>query len=78
MQLLVFVGLAIVQCLPLFWKVSLPDIFWVKQVVMFLIWVVTFYFTLKIMLPRLLFKSRAGLFFILMVALVFFTCFSEL
>lgn len=69
-QILVFAGLAIVQCLPLFWGISMPAIYWYKQMVIFALWVMLFYLNLKVFLPHLLFKQRSGIFFVAILIII--------
>ncbi|RZJ63375.1 MAG: sensor histidine kinase [Flavobacterium sp.] len=69
-QILVFAGLLILQCLPVFWGISMPAVYWEKQLIMFVLWFVLFYVNLKILLPHLLFKQRSGFFFVAIVILI--------
>ncbi|NMH28069.1 sensor histidine kinase [Flavobacterium silvaticum] len=69
-QILIFTGLAILQCLPLFWKVYFPIEYWIKQSLMFAVWVGIFYLSLKVLLPFLLFRGRWGFFLLSVILLV--------
>lgn len=69
-QLLIFSGLLIVQCLPLYWGISFPYEFWIKQGLLYLVWIFIFYLNLKVLLPKVLFRGRNGLFFILTFVIV--------
>lgn len=66
-QFLIFTGLLLVQCFPLFWKIYFPTEYWVKQGIMYAVWVGIFYLNLKVLLPYLLFRNRSGLFFLTIV-----------
>ncbi|RZJ69879.1 histidine kinase [Flavobacterium sp.] len=70
-QILIFTGLAASQSLPLFWGMKMPSIYWIKQVILMLMWASAFYLTLKLCMPRLLFKARPILFFLSMILLIF-------
>jgi sensor histidine kinase YesM len=47
---------------PLTGQVVLPQQFWVKQGLMFCIWVTTFYLTARLTVPKLLFRGHTGWF----------------
>nr|WP_241502241.1 histidine kinase [Hymenobacter glacialis] len=55
-------GLIFLLFQPLTGRLTLPPEFWVKQGLMFAVWVGTFYLTAKVTVPRLLFKGRTGWF----------------
>jgi len=61
-QLLVLLGLLLLLCQPLGWDIKLPVQFWVKQGFVFFLWVCLFYLNIQFLVPRLLFRNRAGLF----------------
>jgi two-component system LytT family sensor kinase len=69
-QLLIFVSLLLLQCLPLVWKVNFPIEFWIKQGIMYAVWIAMYYLVLKMLLPFLLFRNRSGLFFLAMLLLL--------
>ncbi len=62
-QALIFLGLLILQTFPLYWNISFPMEFWIKQFLMYVLWIAVFYLNFSILLPQLLFKGRNGLFF---------------
>jgi len=70
---LVLLGLLLFACLPLTFSTSLPIEFWFKQSCMFIFWVSTFYLTLLILIPNLLYRRRAVLFAFI---IFFILCFS--
>jgi two-component system LytT family sensor kinase len=69
-QLLIFVGLLLVQCFPLFWKITFPAAYWIKQAIMYVAWLGLFYLTLLVLLRYLLFRSRSGFFFLVIVLII--------
>ncbi len=73
-QLIVFIGLLALFCLPLTWPVSLPPQFWVKQAITCLLYLGIFYLNLRVIVPNLLFKEKVGQFagvvFIVLVVMV--------
>ncbi|WP_367772715.1 histidine kinase [Flavobacterium sp. WC2421] len=67
---LIFLGLLIVQSMPLYMNISFPIEFWLKQTFMYFIWILVFYITYKIIIPKLLFQGKNGFFFIAICALI--------
>ncbi|MFV8374145.1 sensor histidine kinase [Flavobacterium sp. LB1P71] len=61
---ILFFGLLIVQSMPLYMNISFPIAFWIKQIFMYVIWIIVFYLTYKIIIPKLLFQGKNGFFFI--------------
>ena len=57
-HLLVFLGLLLLLCQPLAWDIVLPKEFWVKQGLLFCLWVSLFYLNIKLLVPRLLFRNK--------------------
>ena len=57
-QLLVLLGLLLLLCQPLAWDIELPVQFWVKQGVVFALWVGLFYLNTLVLVPRLLFQNK--------------------
>ncbi|MDO7851294.1 sensor histidine kinase [Hymenobacter convexus] len=55
-------GLTFLLFQPLTGRLTMPPQFWLKQGLMFGVWVATFYFTGKVLVPRLLFPGRTGWF----------------
>ncbi|HEX8505279.1 MAG TPA: histidine kinase [Hymenobacter sp.] len=55
-------GLTFLLFQPLTGRLTLPPEFWVKQGLMFAVWVATFYLTARVTVPRLLFQGRTGWF----------------
>jgi hypothetical protein len=74
-------GLTFLLFQPLTGRLTMPPQFWLKQGLMFGVWVSTFYFTGKVLVPRLLFPGRTGWFilalFVLTVAILGFSKFLE-
>ena len=60
-------GLTFLLFQPLTGRLTLPPQFWLKQGLMFGMWVATFYLTANIMVPRLLFQGRTGWFILALV-----------
>ena len=67
---ILFFGLLIVQSMPLYMNISFPMEFWLKQLFMYVIWIIVFYLTYKIIIPNLLFQGRNGFFFIAICILI--------
>jgi two-component system LytT family sensor kinase len=61
-------GLTFLLFQPLTGRLTMPPEFWLKQGLMFCVWVITFYFTSKLSVPRLLFQGRTGWFILALVA----------
>ncbi|WP_347158070.1 sensor histidine kinase [Pontibacter chitinilyticus] len=59
-QLLVLLGLLLLLCQPLAWDIQLPRQFWVKQGIVFLLWIGVFYLNTQLLVPRLLFENKLG------------------
>ncbi|MFD2720359.1 sensor histidine kinase [Hymenobacter monticola] len=74
-------GLTFLLFQPLTGRLTMPPQFWLKQGLMFCVWVSTFYFTGKVLVPRLLFPGRTGWFILalfgLTVAILGFSKFLE-
>lgn len=71
-QLLVLLGLLLLLCQPLAWDIELPLQFWVKQGLVFALWVGLFYLNIQVLVPRLLFQNRIGGFVAAIVGAVVF------
>ncbi|WP_219222974.1 sensor histidine kinase [Pedobacter antarcticus] len=69
-------GLAL-MFFPLTWPIKLPQEFWVKQILIYLVWAGLFYANFFYFTPKLLYKHKIGLFVILVIftlfAVVFFS-----
>lgn len=64
-------ALLVLTFFPLTWPIHLPAEFWIKQVVMNLIWAGLFYANFFVFTPRLLYRHRTGTFVILVIATLF-------
>ncbi|GAB3531249.1 histidine kinase [Pontibacter brevis] len=71
-QLLVLLGLLLLLCQPLAWDIELPVQFWVKQGLVFIMWVGLFYLNTLMLVPRLLFQNHLGAFTASIVGAVIF------
>src|SRR6476646_7249937 len=60
-------GLIFLLFQPLTGRLTMPPQFWLKQGLMFVAWVATFYLTAKVVVPRLLFKGHTGWFILALV-----------
>jgi two-component system LytT family sensor kinase len=60
-------GLTFLLFQPLTGRLTMPPQFWLKQGLMFAVWIATFYFTARITVPRLLFQGRTGWFVLALV-----------
>ena len=67
----VLLGLMVLLFHPLSWHVVLPTEFWIKQGVIFCLLVIIFYLNSQVLVPRLLFRNKTGL-FIMALAVVSF------
>jgi sensor histidine kinase YesM len=67
---LLFFGLLIVQSMPLYMNISFPIEFWIKQIFMYVIWIIVFYLTYKIIIPTLLFQGKNGFFLVAICILI--------
>lgn len=61
-HLLIMLGLLLLLLQPLKWDVNLPTEYWVRQSVLFCLWVILFYVNSGILVPKLLFKNKPALF----------------
>lgn len=68
-------GLSLLLFQPLTWRVELPDEFWFKQGVLFLLLATAFYLNALLWVPRLLFRNKIASFIALNVATVFIVAF---
>jgi len=55
-------GLSLLLLNPVLGRFTMPTEFWVKQVVMFTLWIGAFYFTAHVTAPRLLLRGHSGWF----------------
>jgi two-component system LytT family sensor kinase len=62
-------GLTFLLFQPLTGRLTMPPQFWLKQGLMFGVWVATFYLTGKVLVPRLLFQGRTGWFILSLVGI---------
>jgi len=75
-QLLVLLGLLLLLCQPLAWDIKLPVQFWIKQSLVFVLWVGMFYLNIQFLVPRLLFRNKAGWFMISLLGAFILVLFS--
>jgi two-component system LytT family sensor kinase len=75
-------GLTFLLFQPLTGRLTMPTQFWVKQGLMFVVWVATFYLTARVTVPRLLLQGRTGWFILALVgttvAVLLFSKFLEM
>ena len=75
-------GLTFLLFQPLTGRPTMPPQFWLKQGLMFCVWVSTYYLTAKVSVPRLLLQGRTGWFVLALVgttvAVFFFSKFLEM
>ncbi|MBD2722414.1 sensor histidine kinase [Hymenobacter armeniacus] len=62
-------GLTFLLFQPLTGRLTMPPQFWLKQGLMFCVWVAAFYLTAKVLVPRLLFQGRTGWFILSLVGI---------
>ncbi|GAB2867065.1 sensor histidine kinase [Hymenobacter ruber] len=61
-------GLTFLLFQPLTGRLTMPPQFWLKQGLMFAVWIATFYFTSKVTVPRLLLHGRTEWFILALIA----------
>ena len=61
-------GLTFLLFQPLTGRLTMPPQFWLKQGLMFGVWIATFYLTARVSVPRLLFQGRMGWFVLALFA----------
>lgn len=72
-NLLLLLAIVIYLLQPINWQVQLPDIFWIRQGSLLVIWIGLFYLITKILVPGLLFKNKQPAFFGLFIASIVLT-----
>ncbi|SEM85700.1 Histidine kinase [Mucilaginibacter gossypiicola] len=70
-HLYIVISLLALMLFPLSWPVKLPGEFWVKQVLIHLVWAALFYANLLFFTPKLLYRNKAILFVLLLIASLF-------
>ncbi|MCC2546769.1 sensor histidine kinase [Hymenobacter sp. BT175] len=60
-------GLTLILLNPLLGRITVPPQFWVKQAVVFGLWVAAFYFTARVSVPNLLFRGHSGRFVVVLL-----------
>ncbi|RDV17219.1 sensor histidine kinase [Pontibacter diazotrophicus] len=70
LHVLVWVSLAAMLLIfqPLVWDGSLPAEFWIKQGILFCMWLSAYYLTTLVWVPKLLFEDKTGLFILAILA----------
>lgn len=61
-NILIFAGLLLTLLQPLVWNVELPNEFWIRQGVVFVIWVTLFYLNSEVFVPKFLFQKKNGIY----------------
>lgn len=67
-HLYIVVALLALMLFPLSWPVKLPGEFWVKQVLIHMVWAALFYANMLFFTPKLLYKNHAIFFVIVLIA----------
>jgi two-component system LytT family sensor kinase len=67
----IIAALLVLMFFPLTWPIRLPGEFWIKQVLINLMWAGLFYANFFVFTPKLLYKHRSGAFVILVIATLF-------
>ena len=72
-----FIGAAllVLTLFPLTWPIQLPGVFWIKQILINLLWAGLFYANFFFFTPRLLYKHKIGAFVVLVIATIFIIVF---
>ncbi|MDB5021499.1 MAG: hypothetical protein JWQ28_2626 [Pedobacter sp.] len=68
-------GLLILTFFPLTWPIHLPAEFWIKQVLLNLLWACLFYGNFFIFTPKLLYNHRTVMFVVLVICTLFLVVF---
>jgi two-component system LytT family sensor kinase len=68
-------GLLILTFFPLSWPIRLPAEFWIKQVLINLLWACLFYGNFFFFTPKLLYTHRTGMFVVLVILSLFMVVF---
>lgn len=63
-------GFILLMFQPLTWQVDLPPQFWVRQGLLFCLWVSIYYLNANVAVPRLLFQEKTGLFILFCIVMV--------
>ncbi|MXV53146.1 sensor histidine kinase [Pedobacter sp. HMF7647] len=63
-------GLIALMLFPLTWPISLPNEFWVKQVLIHVLWGGLFYLNLLVLAPKLLYKNKVLSFLVILIAIL--------
>lgn len=71
--LMVMLVLLLLLCQPLLWEIQLPPQFWVRQAIIFCLWIFLIWANASFLVPRLLFRDRAGWFMLSMLLAVLFS-----
>jgi LytS/YehU family sensor histidine kinase len=69
-NLLLILALALFLLQPLSWDRTLPDEFWIKQGVLFILWISLYKLNSDVLVPRLLFKNKTGPYLLILVLIV--------
>jgi len=69
-QGLILFGLLIIHCLPLIWSFVFPFQFWIKQLIFFFVYVFIFYLNLRLLVPKLLYQGKTGIFLLAVFAIL--------
>jgi two-component system LytT family sensor kinase len=68
-------GLLILTFFPLSWPIHLPTEFWIKHVMINLLWACLFYANFFFFTPKLLYSHRTGMFVVLVIVSLFMVVF---
>lgn len=71
MHYFIVAALLVLTFFPLTWPIRLPVEFWIKQVLINLMWAGLFYTNYFVFTPRLLYNHRTGTFVVLVIATLF-------
>jgi two-component system LytT family sensor kinase len=63
-------GFIALMLFPLTWPVKLPAEFWIKQLLIHVVWAGLFYLNLSLLAPKLLYKNRVIIFIIISITLL--------
>jgi two-component system, LytTR family, sensor kinase len=69
-NIMVVLGLALLLIQPMFWTITLPVEFWLKQGFIFIIWMALFFINMRFWVPSLLFENKLKAFIFLIIAAV--------
>ncbi|MFA6086704.1 sensor histidine kinase [Mucilaginibacter sp.] len=63
-------GLIALMLFPLAWPIKLPSEFWVKQILIHMVWAGLFYLNFLFLAPKLLYKNKIAVFLLILIVIL--------